>query len=56
MDDCNPECHRTERDRAIAELAILDVRTEVIVRLVLDGDDLHIRLILEALRQLPEAA
>lgn len=56
MDDCNPDCHRTERDRAVVELAIIDVRTECVVRLVLDGDDLHIRLILDALRPPSRAA
>ena len=49
MDVCNPECHRLER-------AILLADVEIAIRLILDGDDEHIRAVLEAIADLPKAA
>lgn len=49
MNECNPECHELERDEIVTEV-------KIIVRLILDGDDLRIHQIESAIDALPKAA
>lgn len=47
--DCNPECHRVEREW-------VRVETEVLIRLILDGEDDAIAMLVNAMHHLGEAA